>query len=682
MSSVSLDSGLQNYYHKTLKELQDENESETKRTRKLNEAQTEELEKDYKTALLRKDREADKTIQNTRKEANELLEDQKQKYNRSLDDMEDKLRVSKEAHAPGNETGLGNYTLKSIDEIRNQAKEEANRTQEAQQRRENQMISGHELELTKRQRETDEAVRSAKASANEIVLRERTQSQADVDRIKNQTYNARGQIPGSVAPEVYKKEINDLVESADIRHKRDIEGTEIVRGDAAHDLGELDRSQQSRIQKLTVKQGEQVADFENQIRDLDTYNRESAKHQAATARATVEDIEKKFRGERQQITDSFGAASDKLASDNQDKDSYYGRRTAETIREKENYLAKQISKQNNDNFQKQNQLENIFENQVKQVEKARKEDQRRATEVNEKTIERADEARNKALEFQAGSNSETLNRVRKGGETQISALEKELQKQKTSKDTALVPPAAEAEIRNTITMGYEKKLNTEIDKNKTTAEHIQRKYADQYQKVIEDSNEKMTLQNQQVSAENTFDRKRFLDSMNELEDRTDTKLRDKQYDHNRENENLFRQFGNLMERQRKDYDHILQNSRDDSENRLSGFRQEAEINSKTAYRAFNGKQNELIRDYEKKLGDQKAESDFKIEDLKTQSQTDLRDMERHNKQELELQSKGYEQRIAQLETQGKERERYISQLYQDELERTKRSYELLSKKKS
>jgi hypothetical protein len=90
----------------------------------------------------------------------------------------------------------------------------------------------------------------------------------------------------------------------------------------------------------------------------------------------------------------------------------------------------------------------------------------------------------------------------------------------------------------------------------------------------------------------------------------------------------------------------------------------------------------VIREYEKKLSEQKTEFDFKLEDLKAQTNVDLRAAERRSKQELELQAKGYEQRIAQIDAQNKERERYIAQGYQDELDRTRRSYELLNKKKS
>ena len=49
---------------------------------------------------------------------------------------------------------------------------------------------------------------------------------------------------------------------------------------------------------------------------------------------------------------------------------------------------------------------------------------------------------------------------------------------------------------------------------------------------------------------------------------------------------------------------------------------------------------------------------------------------------LDEQARSYEQRIAQLEFQHKERERYISQNYQDEMEKLKRSNAILVQKKS
>lgn len=56
--------------------------------------------------------------------------------------------------------------------------------------------------------------------------------------------------------------------------------------------------------------------------------------------------------------------------------------------------------------------------------------------------------------------------------------------------------------------------------------------------------------------------------------------------------------------------------------------------------------------------------------------------ERRNKQMLEEQSKGYEQKISQLEYQSKERERTISENYQDQIDKLKRSNALIIQRRS
>ena len=137
-----------------------------------------------------------------------------------------------------------------------------------------------------------------------------------------------------------------------------------------------------------------------------------------------------------------------------------------------------------------------------------------------------------------------------------------------------------------------------------------------------------------------------------------------------------------MDQQRRHYEDVIQDLKNDANARIASMRQDYEFNSKMAQKAFSARQNELIREYEKKLADQKSESDVQIADLKSALAVSQREADRRTRQALEEQSKGYEQRIAQNEFQTKERERVISQNYQDELEKVKRSNALLIQKKS
>jgi hypothetical protein len=78
----------------------------------------------------------------------------------------------------------------------------------------------------------------------------------------------------------------------------------------------------------------------------------------------------------------------------------------------------------------------------------------------------------------------------------------------------------------------------------------------------------------------------------------------------------------------------------------------------------------------------KLEHDSQVDELKGSTQVLLREAEKKARVDMEQQARSYEQRIAQMEFQRKERERYITQNYQDELDKVRRSNAALIQKKS
>jgi hypothetical protein len=143
-----------------------------------------------------------------------------------------------------------------------------------------------------------------------------------------------------------------------------------------------------------------------------------------------------------------------------------------------------------------------------------------------------------------------------------------------------------------------------------------------------------------------------------------------------------RNYSRLLARKSQEHEDALSVTRDDAANRIAEIRQEADFNAKMAQRSFSLRQNELIREYEKKLADQKTDYESRLDDLKSQSQANTRDVERKLKNELEAQTRASDQRLAQVEATNKERERYLTQNFQDEIEKVKRSNALLIQKKS
>ena len=138
----------------------------------------------------------------------------------------------------------------------------------------------------------------------------------------------------------------------------------------------------------------------------------------------------------------------------------------------------------------------------------------------------------------------------------------------------------------------------------------------------------------------------------------------------------------MLEHQRRQYDEIMTTSKNDASAKMQALRQEGDFNMKMAQRSFNAQQNELIREYEKKLADQKVEHDKTLDEIKSSAERTVREAGRQARVDSEAQARANEQKLAQIEMQHKERERYVTQNYQDDLEKMKRSNALLIQKKS
>ncbi|MBI4924799.1 MAG: hypothetical protein HY843_02655, partial [Bdellovibrio sp.] len=94
------------------------------------------------------------------------------------------------------------------------------------------------------------------------------------------------------------------------------------------------------------------------------------------------------------------------------------------------------------------------------------------------------------------------------------------------------------------------------------------------------------------------------------------------------------------------------------------------------------KQNEMIREYEKKFADQKSDYEVMIDSIKEDSNKGIRDQDRAHRREVDDLTKAYEQKLAQQEQQMKERERVTTQNHEQELDNMRRAHNALLQRRN
>lgn len=237
-------------------------------------------------------------------------------------------------------------------------------------------------------------------------------------------------------------------------------------------------------------------------------------------------------------------------------------------------------------------------------------------------------------------------------------------------------------MRHAVIKEYEKQFEAEKERNNRGTDYHVKASTEKLQDVLKSEQNKFTRAVQDGEHSRAAERKEALNYIHEIEFEKKTAIRNNTIENEREGQTLTREFGLSLDRQRRDYEGMIENMRNDANVRLQTQRQEAEFELRMKTREAQARQSETVRQYEKRLSEQKGELMLQIDDLKQKGQNELRDLERRGKQSLEEQSRQYEQRMAQLESQHKERERYMESTFQEEIDRVRRSNELFVKKKS
>lgn len=679
------DSGLGHYYHKVLNDLEKEIKDEAKRNEKNREEEVSSLEERYKEALRQKELEASKTIKEVKKDGAETLTRERERHQVAINELEDESRNHRGVSIgglAGAESGLGHYYHKVMGDLEKEMQAERTRHMEAEDEQATRLADGYRASSLKAENDATQAINNIKKSAAEAISNEREKYQGDLEEYQARTYNKRGELSNTVPMNVYKYEVDGMEDAMKKQRETNNRNTDDLIDAQNSNIQEITRQTDNRIKNLTESQNEQIRDYDQRNKDLNAFTLKAEKEKSQQLADLVRDHENQQRSELRRANQAYNSHLDKMQQTLDEREHYYQRNDIERLKQKEAYYAGVIKDQNEKHREEQKGLEDVYTSQMNQLMKQIDRNEKKADEHLGSALEEANAQRQVALESQAKSYEDTINRNRESNQAEMEQLQKVIKKQRAPDENNLPPPGLEDNIRKSMTKEYEKKLNTEVEKDKLTTDHMQRKYVDQYQQALEEYQDRETQLNQEHNRDTAFERSEYLNSIHDTEQQAADHIRQQDTEFDKEKENLFRKFNNAMERQRKDMDHAYESSRAEAESRLVSTIQEGNVRARLAQRAASGRQNELIRDYEKKLADQKLEYEFMIDDLKTQARLDLRDAERRSKQDLQSQMASYEQRIAEIQLQNKEHERYVAQGYQDELDKTRRSYELLSKKKS
>jgi hypothetical protein len=573
------------------------------------------------------------------------------------------------------------YYQRKLSDLESDMKDEARRARESYEERTDEVERKSQQSKLDLEKKTEQTVDNIRDNASEHAQKERDAARAEVERAKSSFYDKSGRVHSDAAYQQKRadeaiRQAQQELESQKAKLQRANESTadRIALAAADRMTKNADLERESRI-----RESAELRDSLHSMMDFErTYAKEKGQGSADArreledaARSHVSTLQRQFETELQQLNQKNKQAEQDLARTAQENRLERDRQFAQTIHN--------MTQQHQDDQRILNDSTEHTINQVRDMARQQAEHSQIAMDRQAATLA---EDRQAALTHQAETFRREKQTQREDDDSRIHHLENEIKGHITSGDQNWVSPAAEAKMRDNFMREFTKKSDAEIKRDQERTDSIHKEYTRRLASTIEAADTRVANTEAERRSDEHLQRQTLMNHIQEVQETHEQMLRDKDYQSSRQAENINHTYSNSLERQRREYEGTINQLKADSNEKLTQLRQQHDFETKMSQRGSAMKQYELSKAYERKLEEQKIAYDDEIAKLKEQLATRGHEAERRTRQLLEDQAKGYEQKIAQMEYQTKERERTISDNYQDQIEKLKRSNALLIQRKS
>jgi hypothetical protein len=573
------------------------------------------------------------------------------------------------------------YTKRRVDELENELRNETKRARERADERVDLIEKNATENARKLEKRTDERMQDYRESAAESVEKAREAARADVDRVKAQSYNKYGRTQAELAQ--HQKWADQAVQQAHDQIERNKikseESTESIADKINHASAErlaenarAERDSRTRENATLHKTISQLIQHEGDYKKGKAQGAADARREMENESRTRENvISKQYEDEIEQLKDKATQA-----------DRNYALLDDQNRRDMETKFAKTLQRVNQENDDDRRYLSNNAERAIAEArDLADKQGKNSASAMARQADAMARQNEN-SLTHQADTFRHELGHQRELHQDEVHRLESELTQRRTSSDPTWVAPAAEAKMRDNFIQEYDKKHQAEVTRNQSRADNIRSEYRSRLSSTIEDADQRVTRAELQRRSDEHQQRKIYEDHVQEVQKNAEQAIRDREHETSHQADVMNRTYGNTLEHQRRQYEAMINQLKSDSMDKLTQVRQQAEFDAKIAQRNFATQQYEANKTFERKLEEQKNFYEDTVSQLKDQLTAAHHEAQRRTQQLLDDQAKGYEQKIAEMEYQTKQRERTISDNYQDQIEKLKRTNALLIQRKS
>lgn len=676
MPSISGSDGQYNYYQKQLTDLSDENAADRKKAKEREDERVSSLENRHAQELREQEMENDRSLSNSKEALNNALKTERASAKQDYADLK---RNTYDRFGQLNTDHTAEFA-QQMNEMQNQYRAQKSRHDKELHSAE----EGYTARLAERdQRATDELERGVAGTREDLENSHRSSSDTQQSAFKQAKAEAD-----------HRYEVMDRSRLEDLNQQRhqyesafsDTQHDYNRRLDAARNAYEkstqrqentLRASQSDNTDALRQAHARETQELRDKMGDLVAAEKNYVKDSAQATSQAVANYENEWRDRLAlQDANAKNQATD-LKAQNARTENYLAHQNSETMAQKDGFYSRLISQEQQGHADESRDMTNAFMRDRKQLEVGIAKDKAMQQKVFEERMDDAAMNSSHALQEQAKALSNSASNQHKEDQFQLSRSQKALLEHETSADTSLISPAAEASLRKQISDQYMKTAQADMDRRARENEGLRDEYQNEFRDQQEKTLTKENKMNRKIASEKNEDLSRFNAHVADLEFMKDEAIRTQESNHARETQNMTKNYSRVLERQTREHDENLDSTRSEASSRINAVREEYEFNQKMAQREFANKYSETVRDYERKLNDQKNEYEMRIEDQRAAAAAASRESDRKFKNTLDEQTRANDQKFAQQEAQHRERERYLTQTFQEELEKMRRSNQAL-----
>jgi hypothetical protein len=670
---------MQNYYSKAFKNLEDSKEAEIKQQQRQHEQDIGNLENSYRSNQNKREQESERIINTLRDNVTADTTRSKKEYIENLDDLKDnytkQIRMSRL-------DGSANKDLQtSINDAQAALEKDRALDHALYEEKFEDLKKAHLNDIIKRQDETTHVIKTLEDNKNHLINEQAEKYKSEIKDLREENTTNRAKLEAAIAPEIYTKTTQDLVAAQELQHKMDLNQLANREKSIANEFQKKINSMQGDYQGQHDQHILDLKEAQDRFKGLSAYQTIDNNRHRQELKDSAEREEKISKAEIRRLQESLEAAASSLKRSDEEKDKIRDDVIMNHLQTKDDPAAKLIAEYTQENYTKTKQLDDAYNRNLDDLNQRIKNQDRQHIDQLETLGRSKDEALKSAIDLKAQDYKNALDHQTQVSNAKINELQRTVEKKSNPNDLFELPPGVETKIRKGVIEQYEKNLANEAEKNKVNQDKLREHLESNFRENMDAQADKQMRFFNQTELDNTQQRIQFNESMNSWQEDALTKNRDQENLHEHELNKLTRKFTHALDRQQREYENIMENMKTRNESKIIELRLNEDNQLKSALKAISESRNQVTKEYERKLADERDEHEFAIEDLKTQYKAQVFDVERRSRQDIETQAKTFEQKIAQLDEKNKEHERYLEQNYNEQLDKMRRNYELSNQQK-